>query len=255
MASLFDGTKRMEGREDIAGILGRMAANCPNPSLKSKKLWKLRRATEIALQSRRGKETRKETMLEKAVAMLAENGHMPGWFNQCPTASGIVSPSSDKRSNVDLTHWKEADGHARLIELKWESDSPSEAVWQVLRYGTAYVFCRMHRNRLPVYHGVMNARDVALQVAAPARYYTDPDLRGCLSQAREHLRRFDVGSKIEGLSMSLDALAFPDWFDELPFADGAEVRAECDTAELTETGRKIRDAFYGLASVHPEPGG
>ena len=49
--------------------------------------------------------------------------------------------------------------------------------------------------------------------------------------------------------MSLDVLAFPEWFVSLPFTDGEEVRAECDTDELTEAGRKVRDAFDGLASV------
>ena len=236
--------------EDIAEILGRMEDNCPNPRSTSNKLWKLRRATNI-----RSHNPSKEIMLEKAVAMLAENGHMPGWFNQCPAASGIGDSSRNRHSNVDLAYWREADGHTRLIELKWESDSPSEAVQQVLRYGAAYVFCRRYRDTLPVGHRpVMNARDVSLQVAAPARYYTDPDLRGCLSRAREHLRRFDVGSRIEGLSMSLDALAFPDWFKSPPFTDGKEVRAECDTAELTEAGRKIHEAFDGLAPVHPERG-
>ena len=193
-------------------------------------------------------------MLEKAVAMLAENRHMSGWFNQCPTASGIGDSSRNRHSNIDLVHWRDANARARLIELKWGSDSPSEAMRQILRYGAAYVFCRVHRNRLPVRHGsVMDARGVSLQVAAPASYYSDSGLRDCLSRARESLTRFDIGSTIEGLSMSLDVLAFPKWFDSLPFANGKEVRAECDTAELTETGRKVRDAFDGLASVCPEP--
>ena len=51
--------------------------------------------------------------------------------------------------------------------------------------------------------------------------------------------------------MSLDVLAFPRKFS-LPFANGGEVRAACDTATLTEAGRHVRDAFDGLASVCPE---
>ena len=121
MASLFDKTK---GTENIAEILRQMEANIPHPSSTSRKLWQLRRATDIISHNRS-----RETMLEKAVAMLAENGHMPGWFNQCPTASGIGDSSRNKRSDVDLVHWREADGHARLVELKWvelkrKSDSP-----------------------------------------------------------------------------------------------------------------------------------
>lgn len=244
MASLFDGVEKME---DIAEILGQMKANVPHPSSTSSKLWTLRRATDI--ESHRGR----ETLLEKAVAMLAENGHMPGWSNQCPTASGIGDSSRNRRSNIDLVHWSEADGHARLVELKWNSDRPSEAMRQILRYGAAYLFCRLYSDRLPVRRrAVMEAREISLQVAAPAHYYTESALRDGLLRARECLTRFDIGSRMEGLSMSLDVLAFPEWFGSLPFADGEEVRATCDTAVLTEAGRQVRDAFDGLVSVYPE---
>ena len=192
-------------------------------------------------------------MLEKAVAMLAAKGHMPGWFNQCPTASGIGDSSRNKHSDIDLMHWSEANGHARLVELKWNSDSPSKAMRQILRYGAAYLFCRMHRNRLPVRRGgVIEAREISLQVAAPAHYYRESGLRHDLVRAREHLTRLDIGSRIEGLSMSIDVLAFPEWFASLPFANGEEVRAACDTAALTQAGRQVREAFDGLASVCPE---
>ena len=155
MASLFDGT---EGMEDIAEILGRMKANVPHPASTSSKLWTLRRATRIASHHRG-----RETLLEKAVAMLAANGHMPGWFNQCPAASGIGDSSRNRRSNIDLVHWSEADGHARLVELKWNSDDPSEALRQILRYGAAYLFCRAYSDRLPVRRrrGAGSPRDFA----------------------------------------------------------------------------------------------
>ena len=245
MASLFDGT---EGMMDIAEILRRMEANVPHPSSTSRRLWALRRATHLASHNRS-----RETMLEKAVAMLAANGHMPGWFNQCPTASGIGSSSRTRHSNVDLVHWNGANGRARLVELKWDSDGPCEAMRQILRYGAAYLFCRMHSDRLPVGRGtVMEAREISLEVAAPARYYAESGLRDDLMRAREHLRRFDIGSRTQGVSMSLDVLSFPEWFDTLPFAVGGQVRTVCDTATLTDPGRQVRDAFDRLASVCPE---
>ena len=247
MAGLFDGTEEMDC---VGEIYRRMATDCPDPSSNSRKLWQLRQATDIGCRNRRC-----ETMLEKSVAMLAKNGHMPGWFNQCPAASGIGDSSRNRHSNVDLVHWCETTGHARLVELKWESDSPSEAVRQILRYGAAYVFCRMHRTRLPVRRSsVMDARHVSLWTVAPARYYAESNLPECLTRAREHLKRFDIGSRIAGLSMSLDALTFPDWFDCLPFSDSTEVRSCCDREELTDTGRHIRDAFKGLISVCPDVG-
>ena len=192
-------------------------------------------------------------MLEKAVAMLAANGHMPGWFNQCPTASGIGGSSRTRHSNVHLVHWNEATGHARLVELKWDSDGPRDAMRQILRYGAAYLFCRMHSDRLPVgRRTVIEAREISLQVAAPARYYKESGLHDDLMRAREHLRRFDIGARMPGLSMSLDLLAFPEWFDALPFVVGGQVRAACDAATLTDRGRRVRDAFERLASVCPE---
>ena len=52
--------------------------------------------------------------------------------------------------------------------------------------------------------------------------------------------------------MSLDALAFPEWFDRLPFSDGAGVRNSCDRPELTEKGRIVVEAVDGLTSVCPD---
>ena len=245
---LFDGTC---GAEDIVEILDRMAANCPRPSSQSRQLWRLRRATHIA-----GDNRSRETMLEKAVAMLASNGHMPGWFNQCPAASGIGDSARTKHSNVDLAHWRAVDGRLSLVELKWDSDSPCDAVRQILRYAAAYLFCRMHQRTLPVgKRRAMSARNVALGVVAPARYYADDGLRDCLSRARESLKSIGGYPQTRGLSMSLDALAFPEWFDRLPFSDGEEVRIACHRQQLTDPGREIVAAFDGLRSVLPHPDG
>ena len=195
-------------------------------------------------------------MLERAVATLAANGHMPGWFNQCPAASGIGGSSRNRHSSVDLAHWRAVDGRLSLVELKWDSDSSTDAVRQILRYGAAYLFCRIHRDRLPVgKRRATSAKHVALGVVAPARYYADDDLRDCLSRARESLKSISGYPGTRGLSMSLDALAFPAWFDRLPFSDGEEVRIACDRQQLTDPGREIVDAFDGLSSVMPRRDG
>ena len=244
MQPLFDGTF---GTEDVVEMLKRMQANCPCPSSNSGQLWKLRRKTTVADHNRS-----RETLLEKAVAMLADNGHMPGWFNQCPAASGIGDATRYRRRNIDLVHWHAADSRLSLVELKWDSDTPSAAVQQILRYGAAYLFCRRHRDRLPVgKRRAMSATHVALRVAAPSGYYADDGLRDCLSRARESLRSMGGEPDMRELSLSLDALAFPEGFDRLPFSDGAEVRASCDRTGLTETGRKIVEAIDGLTPVCP----
>lgn len=244
MPTLFDGT---HGTDDIVEILSRMQANCSQPSSNSRKLWRLRRAACVTAHNRS-----RETLLEKAVAMLACNGYMPEWFNQCPVASGIGDSTGGKRRCVDLVHWRGADSRLSLIELKWDSDTASKAMWQILRYGAAYLFCRTYRERLPVDEQAMSATHVALRIAAPSPYYAEDGFMDCLSRARVGLRSIGDEPGARGLSMSLDALAFPEWFDRLPFSDGAEVRNACDRPELTEKGRMVIDAFDGLTSVCPD---
>ena len=242
MGSLFDGT---DGTDDIKEIYVRMEANCPDPRSTSKKLWKLRHACHIAPRNRAP-----ETLIEKAVAMLAGNGYMYEWFNQCPTASGITDSSRDRRSNVDLVRWLESTRRACLIELKWMSDDPPSALRQILRYGAAYIFCRFHKEKLPLRgRPLMDVRHVSLEVAAPRHFYHGYDERSRIARVSQGLNKF-AGSKINGLSMSLDALAFPEGF-RMPFANGKEVKEKCDTHRLTEEGREIRNAFNELVPVWP----
>jgi len=246
LATLFDGTF---GMDDIVDILDGMAANIPRPRSSSKSLWALRRATSVSDRNRS-----RETLLERAVAMLAVNGHMPGWFNQCPAASGIGDSRRNRHSNVDLVHWNAADGVLTLVELKWRSDTASDAVRQILRYGAAYLYCRTHRDGLPVGDPPMSATHVALRVAAPARYYADVGFRDRLLRARESLGEVPERTGLSELSMSIDALAFPASF-RVPFIDGAEARHSCGGQELSEKGRVVVDGFNGLSSALADCGG
>ena len=244
MASLFDGT---EGMEDIGKIYDQMEANCPHPRSNSKRLWELRRAPDIGPDN-----TSPETMIEKAVAILAEKGHLLRWFNQCSVASGIGDSFRNRKSNVDLVHWSELYRQVRLVELKWASDDPLSALRQILRYGAAYLFCRVHKKELPIQaHYLMNVPRVALEVVAPAHYYRDYNLHDDIARMRHSLDKFMVGSKISGLSMSLNALVFPEEFNQVPFKDGGDVKLKCNSDKLTDEGRKVRDTFDNLAPAWP----
>ena len=240
--ALFGGTV---GIDDIIEILDRMKANCRSPATKSEDLWSLRRKRD------RLTSEGKETMLEKAVAMLADNGHMPGWFNQCPVASGIGGSNANKRSCVDLVHWSgEESRRLTLVELKWGTSTPTGAVQQILRYGAVYLMCRMHPKPLRVVsRRAMSATHVALRVVAPRQdYHRDDGLRDCFRRARESHGRIPGRTGLSGLSMSLDAQAFPKSFGDLPFKNGDEVRDFCDRPELSDEGRSIVSAFGGLTS-------
>ena len=119
----------------------RMVSNVPaRMEGRSEQRWRCRRAADIADRNRS-----QETILEKAVANLAEHGHMPGWSNQCPVASGIAD-SHDSRRAVDLVHL--SGDTARLIELKWASNTPVHAQFQLLEYGLAYVLARLRKSEL-----------------------------------------------------------------------------------------------------------
>ena len=127
----------------------------------------------------------------------------------------------------------------------------------------------------------MDARNVALEVVAPSRYYegvesvrriTDLDAwfdrfktDGVIESTSSEHEILEMGDYISGvsqsldefarlktdgsLSMSLNAYAFPEDFSRIPFNSGQEVRLKCDSLALTEEGRMVRDAFASLASV------
>ena len=248
MSSFLDDTC---GIEDPYELYLRMEANYPgSPDSDSDELWKLRRKCEISPEN-----PRLETMLEKAVAILAESCHMPWWFNQCPVASGIVRSRNNRKNAVDLVHWSESNGSARLIELKWGSNDPRYALREILRYGVAYIFCRVHREELPLqgkyFRPLMDANKVALEVVAPRMFYNDFNENvpfASVSRTLDECAR----SKTDGkLSMSLKALVFPKDFCHIPFENGQDVKEKCFTQELSSEGQMVRDAFANLTPAWP----
>lgn len=240
MANLFDG---IGATDDIREIFTKMEENCPKPSSTSKSLWKLRRKVEISDHN-----TRPETILEKAVVLLAENGYMPGWYNQCPTASGIGDSRRNRHKNVDLARWSDSRCRARLVKLKVASDDPPSALRQILEYGAAYVFCRTYQNKLPFYESLKDASHVSLEVVAPRRFYEGWSEADRIDRVRGHLAEF-TRSQIPELSMSLNAFTFPDWFEPRLFENGRDVKEQCGTPILTGVGKKVRDAFDRLEPV------
>ena len=176
---------------------------------------------------------------------------MDGWTNQCPVASGIVDPSSDRRRAVDLVH--ASDETVRLVELKWASDTPAYALFQVLEYGLAYVFARLHRTELGLERRrLLHASEVRLEVIGPAGYFAESALPAMFEAASRALARLAAEKTGGALTMSLHALRFPAHFDQIPFASGKDVKAKCRGRTLTDEGRRVCDAFAGLAPVVPE---
>ena len=228
----------------VNGLYERMAGNVPPRIVgHSDMLWRCRRATHIADHNQS-----QETILEKAVARLAKDAYMPGWFNQCPVASGIADSDSDRRRAVDLVHLS-ADT-TRLIELKWASDTPVHALFQILEYGLAYVIARLRTSELGLdARPLMHVGHIDLEVVGPCAFFRvnhEPELFAKLGKALTVFANERSGG---AWSMSLAARAFPEAFDRVPFPDGKTLKAECRAGGLTAQGRMVRDAFYRLAPV------
>ena len=182
--------------------------------------WKLRRKTEIADQNKSP-----EVVLERAIVTLAELGDLPGWYNQIPVASGLVDGRSDKRAALDLARLN--GDTAELIELKWASDTPLFALFEVLRYGLALLLSRQNAASFG-YLGrpLIDAKELSLVVLAPSQYYGNCNLAGFAEVVNSGLCDLS-GQNSDFPPMGLAFMSFPQGF-ELPFQRGSQVNAMRD---------------------------
>ena len=217
----------------------------------SEKLWSCRHATRISDHN-----VSPEKTLEKAVAVLAAQGHMPDWFNQCPVATGIADPYADRNRSVDLVQL--CGPTLRLVELKWMSDTLPFALFEVIEYGLAYLLARMHKRELRLEERPLmqdSVHHVRLEVVAPRAFsagtsdHRDLDL---FSRMHNALARFAEAQTNGEWSMSLHTLVFPHSFDTVPFASGKAVREMCARRTLSPEGRAVRDAFANLVPRTPD---
>ena len=140
-----------------------------------------------------------------------------------------------------------ADGTARLIELKWASNTPVHALFQILEYGLAYVLARRCKNELGLNAlSLMQARHVELDVVGPVTFFAPDNWSDLFARIDKALAGFAETCSSGAWSMSLRALAFPGEFDCVPFANGRAVRDKCRTTTLTRESRAVRDAFDNL---------
>jgi hypothetical protein len=114
-----------------------------------------------------------ETLLERTIALVTDDDN---WANQVPVDSGLLG---SRPHWIDLVF--RAGSAFSLIELKYESNTPLSAAFQVLRYGLAYVFSRSHAEVLgfdPHHSPLFEASEIHLRVLAPLEFFTayGPDL-------------------------------------------------------------------------------
>ncbi len=205
----------------------------------SSKNWRHERRTAISDENRSP-----EVVLERAIVTLAELGDLPEWYNQIPVASGLADGRSDKRAALDLA--RITGDTAELIELKWASDTPLFALFEVVRYGLALLLGRQNARAFG-YSGrpLIEAPVLKLVVLAPALYYHGCDVRGFADIATRGLSQLGRAHS-DFPDMSLEFLRFPIAF-EPPVRNGAEVNA---MRSGSETSGRLR-LLEAISSLRP----
>lgn len=190
---------------------------------------------------------RREVILERSVAMLSDAGMMPDWRNQIPTASGLVKPpASDKSTNLDLI--KLSGDVAKFIELKWDSNTPASAIFQVLNYGLIYLFCRVNAKELGyTCRDLMKLRHIDLEVVAPSKFYAGHDLSWLECKLCHAIKIFSLYKTRGELSMGFKILALPQDFDKFPFENEAKARDACKSDPPTQAAHRVCKAFENLS--------
>lgn len=189
-----------------------------NGRLPSKANWKLRRQTTLNPIN-----SSPEVLLERAIVILASRGFLQGWFNQMPIASGLLDGNSGKRAAIDLIRFE---GHsADLVELKWESDTPLYAIFEILRYGLVFLFFHQNRKAFDCdSKPLMQVEKLSLRVLAPSKYYSGCDLDWLRGALEKGMKRLFMEKTNNAIQFAFSIQSFPFSF-ELPFKTGEEVIA------------------------------
>jgi len=112
--------------------------------------------------------TSPEKQVEKAIAKPV----FKDWVNQVPTASGIVTSTSDKLRNIDLVRRIKA-GSYEFIELKIDSDTPLFAAFEISINGLIYIASREnYKSEHLVGKELLSAKEISLQTLAPKSFYS-----------------------------------------------------------------------------------
>lgn len=204
--------------------------------------WRLDPVTTVSPQNKSP-----EVLLERAIALLATQGHLSGWYNQIPVASGLINESANKRTAIDLLY--HSGKTAEFIELKWASNTPLFAAMEILRYGLAYLYSYVNQTELGYdSKELMHLQKVTLSVLAPANYYADHDLVWLIQNLNEALQTFSRQKTNGSLSIYFKMTTFTNDFT-LPFMTGADVMDKCDSKNETETTRYLVDALNNRQSI------
>ncbi|MBL1430221.1 MAG: hypothetical protein COA60_001645 [Robiginitomaculum sp.] len=203
--------------------------------------WKLRRPSELNPNNRSA-----EVLLERAIVILSKRGLLDNWYNQMPIASGLLDSSSDKRAAIDWVHIEQE--RLELIELKWASDTPLYAIFEILRYALAYLFCFTNRELFDFQDlPTMNITQIKLTTLAPHEYYSYCDLSWLAAALNPVINALYREESDGFLSCEFNCSSFPINF-KLLFETGGDVLALHD---LPVDHPSIQLLLNALCNQHP----
>ncbi len=195
----------------IAEIYEKIGENwdSSNYHQRSGEIWRLEKQTRIS----DGNDS-PEVSLERAIVNIPVEiwPDAKGWFNQVPVATGLTSPTADRKRAIDLVH-KTGSKAYEFIELKIASDTPLYAAMEILKYGVLYIFFRydVRASKLVDKESeLMQAETIHLQVLAPKEYYEGCDLAWLETSINHGLANFlrlknlpgEVDFKFEAFSLN-----------------------------------------------------
>jgi hypothetical protein len=208
----------------------------------SRENWRLERQTTISHANRSP-----EVLLERAIAVLGDHGLLDEWYNQIPVASGLIDGRADKRAAIDLLRL--SGEKVEFIELKWGSDNPAFAAFEILRYGLAYLLSYVNRASFGYDESpLMEVDRVSLRVLAPQIFYSDCDLAWLGKGLSRGIGEIFENMTGQAITMDFGFLAFPAGFEQ-PFRSGEEVLRMQDAPEDADPCGSLVYAMHNLEPI------
>ena len=208
----------------------------------SRENWRLERQTTISPVNRSP-----EVLLERAIAVLGGRGILDEWYNQIPVASGLIDGCADKRAAIDLLRL--SDKKVEFVELKWGSDNPAFAAFEIFRYGLVYLFSYVNRASFGYKESpLMEVGRVSLRVLAPQIFYSDCKLAWLGKGLSKGIR--EISEKMTGQAITMDFgfMAFSAGFEH-PFRSGEEVLRMQDASEDADPYKSLVYAMHNLEPI------
>jgi hypothetical protein len=223
----------------ISGLYEQIERN-RSDRIPSRENWRTKRVTTLS-----DINSSPEVLLERAIAILGEGQVLGEWFNQIPVASGLVDHRADGRAAIDLMR---LDGdRVEFVELKWGSDTPAFAAFEILLYGLAFLYCYINRVDLGYENtSLMKVKEVSLQVLAPLVYFGGYNFTWLGLGLDAGIRNLTQTISNGELSMDFGFTSFPSDFN-LPFGTGQEVRQFCDP----KNGEGIQAIVSAIQNIKP----